>query len=546
MNTKIILSSVLLNIVLHNATLSQIKVPADDTLAINYIDAYFSADGTLDFNHKKSLPAYFAPKGSNLSTIFCGSLWVGGIDAGGQLHVAAQTYHQNGSDFWPGPIMDSANYSPHEDTLWNKLWVVNKSTIDSFRKGLFGTKIPASILNWPGDGNTALGEMAHLAPYMDSNKNGYYDPTGGDYPLIRGDQAMYVIFNDDRGAKHGESGGKKFKIEVHLMVYQFNNPSDSVVYETTFMHYDIYNRSKNNYNNVYYGYWCDMDIGNGGDDYIGCDSANNYWYCYNGEPTDPDGSGQFAGEWGYHDTPPAQAVVYMCDPMNHFQFYNNDFTVQGNPSSDTMYYNYMQSIWGDKTHTTYGGTGYMSSDTNTNYMFPSFPDSTIGWSMVSAKYAPQDVRGLSSTGPLTLNAGDAKSLDIALVFAQSFSGNNISSVALLQKYVPHIKTFYTSQSFVCDSDLLGVNEINMETLKNTAIIYPNPFSSKATLQVNTSTPIKKANLKVYDMLGREVMVIDNIHTNSIIINRNNLNKGMYFYKLIEEGNTLVNGKFIVE
>src|SRR5687768_11795769 len=37
-------------------------------------------------------PKYEIPKGSGDHSLFAGSLWIGGIDAGGQLKVAAMTY----------------------------------------------------------------------------------------------------------------------------------------------------------------------------------------------------------------------------------------------------------------------------------------------------------------------------------------------------------------------------------------------------------------------------------------------------------------------
>jgi hypothetical protein len=124
------------------------QVPKYDTGIINtnQVSALFTAEGTLNFR-SSGYPAYRVPKDSLTTTIFCGALWVGGFDAGHQLHIAAQTYHQNGTDFWPGPMMDSINYSTHQDSLWDHVWLIYKSTIDSFREGKFGTNIPVSILN---------------------------------------------------------------------------------------------------------------------------------------------------------------------------------------------------------------------------------------------------------------------------------------------------------------------------------------------------------------------------------------------------------------
>ena len=47
---------------------------------------------------------YEIPKGGGINSLFAGSLWIGGVDAGGQLRVAAMTYRQGGNDFWTGPL----------------------------------------------------------------------------------------------------------------------------------------------------------------------------------------------------------------------------------------------------------------------------------------------------------------------------------------------------------------------------------------------------------------------------------------------------------
>ncbi|MBA3899425.1 MAG: hypothetical protein H0X62_04310, partial [Bacteroidetes bacterium] len=135
------------------------------------------------------------------------------------------------------------------------MWKINKSDIDNHISNFAtaGYILPASIANWPGNGNTANGEMALLAPYFDVNLNDKYDPQNGDYPLIRGNQAIFFIFNDDK-VPHS-SGAVKMGIEVHGMAYSFSNLSDSALNHAVFVNYEIYNRSSNNYNDVYLGSW---------------------------------------------------------------------------------------------------------------------------------------------------------------------------------------------------------------------------------------------------------------------------------------------------
>lgn len=515
------------------------QIPVYDTGVINTnaVSALFTADGTL--NSTKQGPAYFVPKDSMQATIYCGTLWVGGLDAGHQLHMAAQTYHQNGTDFWPGPVMDSINYSPHQDTLWNHVWIVFKSTIDSFREGKFGSHIPPAIANWPGNGNVGLGEMANLAPYIDSDHNGTYDPSGGDYPYIRGEEALYTIFNDDRGAVHTETNGKKFGIEVHLMVYEFKS-ADTAINEATFLHYDIYNRSKNDYDSVYLANWIDMDVGNGTSNYIGCDSANNYWYTYS-SADNPNGSGQYAGEKGYGFIPPAQSLAYICDTMNHFMYYNNDFSKQGNPTTPAWYYNYTKSLWGDNTHTTYGGSGY-GGNTPTNYTYSGNPLTQVGWSEISAGDFAGDRRGISSTGPYTLKSQGQKSIDLALVFSQAFPGNNLESVALSKVYVNDVRNFYNTQFFACDEILSGIPAINSNVIANSVIAYPNPALTQITFKMSSGD---NRNITMVDITGRVLSNLP-IYDNQVQVNVSAYPSGVYMYEITgKSGEVRGRGKFSV-
>src|SRR5438046_2345987 len=47
---------------------------------------------------------YIVPKTGNVSSLFAGALWIGGLDAQGNLHMAAQTYRKNGNHFFHGPL----------------------------------------------------------------------------------------------------------------------------------------------------------------------------------------------------------------------------------------------------------------------------------------------------------------------------------------------------------------------------------------------------------------------------------------------------------
>ena len=295
-----------------------------DYLDVNNVRARINASGLQFFSDP--LPGYEIPKGSGISSIFSNSLWIGGVDTSGMLHFAGEQYGQGNSgdqlsrrDFWAGPVSDSAAYSPVQDTLWNHVWKVSKTEIDYHRAHFWeqGYVPAAGILNWPGNGNISLGQAARLAPFSDRNGNGIYEPSDGDYPEIRGDQALFFIYNDDHSA-HKESQGQKLRIEVQGMAYAFDRPADTAFKNNTFLHLKVINRSQKTYRQTYFGVWADIDIGVYSDDFTGCDPHRSMFYICNGDSLDGN-----VDSMGYGRNPPAQAVVILGGPRMDPDGYDN-------------------------------------------------------------------------------------------------------------------------------------------------------------------------------------------------------------------------------
>ncbi|NCA76502.1 MAG: hypothetical protein EOM90_09210, partial [Alphaproteobacteria bacterium] len=219
-----------------------------DYLDINNVKALFNSSGLHFFRENAE---YEVPKGSGKMSLFANTAWIGGNDPTGMLHFAGEQYRQGTSsvagskhDFWAGPVSDSSGYNIIQDTIWNRVWKINKSEIDYHRAHFWeaGYVAPVDILTWPAHGDVSLGQAAQLAPFSDRNANGKYEPYDGDYPEIRGDQALFFIYNDDHGY-HSESTGVKLKVEVHGMAYAFDRPGDTAFKNTTFLHLKFYNRS---------------------------------------------------------------------------------------------------------------------------------------------------------------------------------------------------------------------------------------------------------------------------------------------------------------
>ncbi|NCA85303.1 MAG: T9SS type A sorting domain-containing protein [Clostridia bacterium] len=467
---------------------------------------------------------YEVPVGSEKYTIFSEALWVGGLDENDALCLAAERYRQSGTDFFVGPIMDSLAYNPVLDSVWNKVWKLSSDEI-AFHRQHWQDEGYTAIMNiaqWPGNGDVSLGQAAQLAPYYDWNGNGIYDPLAGDFPLIRGDQTVLTIVNDDRYL-HTETGGKKLGIEIQTAYYAYNEPGDSALKYTTFADQRIINRSQHTYHDVYAANFVDFDLGYYNDDYICCDTLLHSAIVYNG--TDEDGSGG-AGEYGAH--PPAQSFTCLNYTMDAFVYSSNYGVPQPmtDPYSDTEYYSYLQALWKDSTPITYGGNGY-GGEHVVKYVFSGDPVTGEGWTEENAENVPGDRRGVVVSGPHDFNPGDTLHLEYALVFARDYQGDNISSLALLKNRIREVHTFY--------QNALGI-EKPVTTIR-TVNLYPNPCTSDLFTDVSQFPAGTTIDFAVFDIIGKQLMQGKLNPETENFVDFSKINPGIYFVRFVDGKNT---------
>lgn len=423
---------------------------------------------------------YFVPavqnKATGVSSSFAGSIWLGGLDAGGQLKVAAMTYRQNGIDFWPGPL-DTTNASadPAECAKYDQIFNMSRVEVDNFVSS--GVVTP-NISAWPGNGDVSKKQARSLAPYVDIDGDGYYDPTTGDYPAydvknlaekdnlgfcktkLYGDNTLFWVFNDNGGI-HTESSGIAIGVEVRAQAFAFKTNDE--INNMTFYSYQVHNRSSYALNSTYFTIWNDADLGYYLDDYVGCDVGRGLGYIYNADPFDETASGTN----GYGDFPPSLGCDFfkgpLADPndgidndmdagsglpysgidepgesiqMSRFTYYNNNigaFPPQTtNPDLAIHYYNFMTGFWKDGSPFTQGGNAY-GGTAPAQFVYDGDPVAGTGWTEKSAGNLPGDRRFLQSAGPFTLKPGAVNDITFGMPWAQSPSkGGNIESIKLLK------------------------------------------------------------------------------------------------------------------
>lgn len=450
------------------ALASMAQLPPVSRCTTNNINATILGDGSCflsqEYNQGEinGCPTWEVPVGSGKETIFQHALWFGGLDAYDTLHLAAIKYGQIDRDYWAGPLKTTDATIDLMTTLkYHHIWDLTREEIDHFiaHHSEANYEMPEDILTWPAHGE---GDYArNLAPFVDVDGDGRYNPEAGDYPDIKGDQCLFYIFNDNYDL-HSESEGYNIGLEVHAMVYAYDAPDDEALNNTVFVNYQFFNRSANNYHDVYLGLWTDWDIGYLLDDYVGCDVQRNSCFAYNGTPIDGNNE-----PIAYGDNPPVQVLTVLAGPysdaherlgMSGFIYFNNYGCDNGDPIIADEYYNYLHGRWKNGQPLWYGGDGCNNStlDLPCKYMFPGDSDpENIGtngiqpegygtngvyWTEEQCGNTPGDRRGLASVGPFSFPSGGMQELDYAMITV--WKNENLSAMERKGEFIDRIKTLF--------------------------------------------------------------------------------------------------------
>lgn len=526
-------------------------------LDINQVKARVNSGGDLHWDPTNTLfNGYQCPVGNSKVSGGPASLWIGGLDNGGQLHLAAQTYHQAGVDYWPGPL--TTNDATTNSTVvnqYNRVWKLNKSDIDAFILNFTngnvqnGSYIPvADLLSWPGNGDISQNQDSQLAPYFDVNGDAYYNPMDGDYPLIKGDQAIYTIFNDNY-LPHQSSGAQAIGIEIRLMAYAYGPCSivanNSFLNYTTFYNYKIINRNSIVLYDVCIGLFNDSDIAP--NDYVGCDVQDGYGYTYNNSSSNnPAVSAiQLKGQINTTDGVDNDGDGSIDEPgeqmgMTNFMYFNNSFAgvpVQTtDPSNASQYMQYMSGVWKDGTPLTCGGNGYGGA-MPTSFAYPSNTDinGLCGSSNWTESGTGSDKRFVMGSNSSQWYPGMVTEIEYAYI--TSFDSITNNPLGKLDMDVQNLKAIYNSSINQC-----SVTGIKDQRLTIDFILSPNPANEVLNINLKTNS---KVRIEVIDALGKVLFSEDYKEFRQTTINVGHLASGIYFVKLYSGENTLTK-KFIKE
>ena len=294
---------------------------AQKDIAVNTIRARLTTGGDMwwDGDNAGLIIPKVKPGEKEVAAIYAAAVWMGGVDEGGNLKLAAQTYGRGNeySDYWPGPLTDGNDPSTagltdaEQCRNWDQVFSVNRTEIDehlnkfsaaeSGEEAYEMEQVPQNVLGWPAKGNPFFRLMhgfdlpltgAGLASFFDYDGDGLYNPLKGDYPRLSvrscysmpmPDEINFWVFNDN-GGSHTQSLGARMQMEFQVEAFAYS--TNDQLNRSLFQKYKLISRAIEPLDSAYFSLWVDPELGCYSDDYIGCDPERSLAYIYNADAKD--------------------------------------------------------------------------------------------------------------------------------------------------------------------------------------------------------------------------------------------------------------------
>ena len=538
-------------------------------LNLNNISTIFKNDGISDINIGQDASGFVYPFGTGKTAVYqSGLLWGANLNRPSELdpHIGGSVYRTGLQSGW---IDESGNVIPENDPNV-RIWRVRPDVypggpyVNLSREAMDEFKSEQEIRNqyeldwyeWPA----IIG-----APYYDVDANGSYDPVI-DVPGIPGaSQTIWFVANDQAASRTTFMyGTMPMGVEYQATMWEYK---DSVGFDNLFFRkYKLINKTDvlgdpTTFDSMYISMWSDPDIGNSGDDFVGCDTLLNLGFGYNAFATDlvydplpppavgfdlirgplvPGIPGEDRNKNGIDDVSDygitennEMRYGFINLPMTAFYYYTNQDPyltdpVQGSYEEGAVrFYRFLQGKIGIT------GEYFINPITGlpTTYALSGNPITGTGW-VDGIQQSPGDRRLGLSTGPIVMAPGDTQTVVVAEIAGGAVTGVSYLDAITLVKYYSQIaQEFYDAAFPVTEV----VNEaINLPKNFTLSQNYPNPFNPSA--KISWQTPASGwQTLKIYDVLGNEIVTLVNENKPAgkyeVEWDASNYPSGVYFYQL---------------
>lgn len=422
--------------------------PVYTKININNISTWIKNDGETDINQNGNSGFVF-PKGSNKTAVFqSGFLWGGKID--GQFRVGGSTYRQGTV---PGRILPNGKAADPSDPDV-RIYRVRRDYKDGDLSAELadgdGPSIEAIRAQYEKDWNEWPASQG--APFEDVDGDGKYDPTI-DIPGIPGaDQTVWFVCNDlDPAQTDYMYGSLPMGIEEQVTVWGYK--STGALGNMIFRKFIIINKNPDQkpFTEMYVSMWSDIDDGDAGDDFAGCDTTLSLGYVYNANAVDavynPLPPPAVGFDFFQGPIVPGEAsdkAIYKGKyiegkknlPMTAFYFFINGDPVYSDPDLGLYETGTLQWYNLFRGRISTSGDPFVDPTTGqpTKFTLSGDPVAGTGW-LDGMLHPPGDRRIGSVSGPFEMAYGDTQEVVVAEIAAGATPGvDRLGAVQLLKFY----------------------------------------------------------------------------------------------------------------
>ncbi len=425
-----------------NKTLDPLGEPGYTHLNINNISTFFYNDGRSDIDLLGNGGFYF-PKGSKTTAVFqSGLVWGAKVNSDTLIRIGGSAYRtglQGGKIISNGIAEDPK--AEHVRIYRVRRDIYPGGPYVDFSAEVKGEEKTAQQIRDQYEKDWMEWRAIDGAPFDDQNVNGIYEPTI-DIPGFPGaDQTIWFVANDLNPAKTTFLYGTK-PLGIELQVTAWSYSTDDYLNDMLFRKYMMINKSTTVLNDVYVSMWSDADLGDAGDDIVGCDTILNLGFTYNSDERD---------DSYFPSPPPAVGFKLLKGPaisnnkslsMTAFYFMMGGDPNFGEPSQGEYngaveFYNLLQGKIGIT------GKTFIDPTTNqqTKFPFSGNPITQYGW-IDGIQYPSGDRKCGIASGPLQMAVGDTQEIIIAEIAAMGT--DRLNSVKRLKDYAVQAQDYYNS------------------------------------------------------------------------------------------------------
>ncbi len=426
---------------------------------------------------------YVVPRGRGTSPVFASALWISGT-VGGEARSAAGSYGHN--QFWPGPLDPNGTLpNPADCSAYDRIYVVSPEDVAAVEAG--GTP-SADLREWPvGLGAPAVDAQGQPVPVV--SRGQILNLAGGERPVLGGGPTAFWVMNDVGNAR-AEVGQQPLGVEVRVTAFA---PSSGALSfrQSTFYRFTVVNQNSVPIVDSQVGFFVDPDLGDSGDDYVGVDTTRGMAIVYNADDAD-----------AAYGIPPALGYDLLSGLWASSRLLV-DFNPGDVPATPAEYVTRMRGLWNDGTTIREFGNGYDESQgAVTRFTYTGDPVTGAFWSerqpTPGGAPSPQQERRFMLSAPaVTLAPGEARTVDLAIVFAQG--ADHLDSITALRAASDAVQAAYDAGT------LLPTAADDAPTRAEAlALGSPQPNPATAALAVPVSLPTA-GRLRLVDVLGRSVV-----------------------------------------